>query len=142
MTFRSMIPAFLLFLALGACGSAVQTVPATPVAGPTASAAAHGDVVTGELRPGDAQLRSGEYVDTYSFRFAAGSRIHIEAQSDDFDTYLIVRSPDGQQFDLDDGLDGVDAVGDLTVGTGGDWTVMVTSYRPGETGRYRLTIEG
>ncbi|HJL14417.1 MAG TPA: caspase family protein, partial [Sandaracinaceae bacterium LLY-WYZ-13_1] len=100
--------------------------------------------VEGTLAEGDQQLRSGEYFDEHSFEWPAGARVHIEALSSELDTYLIVRSPSGDQRDNDDMNPGqsLNAGMDLQVNEAGTWRVLVTSYRPGETGAYTLITRG
>ncbi|NIS36445.1 MAG: caspase family protein, partial [Actinobacteria bacterium] len=63
-------------------------------------------------------------------------------RSTQFDTYLIVQPPRGDQQDNDDGPGGgTDAQLDL-VSIGGEYRILVTSYRPGESGDYELVMTG
>ncbi len=98
-----------------------------------------GSTVSGQLMAGDQTLQSGEYTDTYTFNWTQGQSVRVEAISSEFDTYLIVRSPSGQQHDNDDAAGGNTNAG-LTVAVTetGSWQVKVTSYQPGETGNYQL----
>lgn len=106
-------------------------------AGPTPS----GDTEVGALGAGDETLESGEFFDRYPLRLGAGERVAIEVATDEFDPYLILKSPDGEREENDD-CDGdvarscVEAV----ASTAGAWEVLVTSYLPEETGRYTMTI--
>lgn len=124
-------------------GAPTPTAPAD-VPPPDGSGTALGGSPTmqpGELAPGDRRLRTGEFMDAYSFQWPAGARVHLEARSDRFDTYLLVRSPSGRQQDNDDGLPGTtNAALDLLTSEAGSWTVTVTSYRPGEVGPYLLAV--
>ncbi|MGE0787388.1 MAG: pre-peptidase C-terminal domain-containing protein [Sandaracinaceae bacterium] len=97
---------------------------------------------TGNLAQGDRTLQSGEFSDVYPMRFTAGSAVSIRLTSTQFDTYLIVRSPSGEQTDNDDLTPGagLDSGVDIPAAEPGDYRVTVTSYRPGETGRYTLSI--
>jgi serine/threonine-protein kinase len=97
------------------------------------------EVRSGTLAPGDRTLGSGEYMDIYEFSFRAGQRIHIEAVSTAFDAYLILRWPSGRQVDNDD-TRGTDAIIEETLDETGVYRVIVTSFRPGETGPYTLTV--
>ncbi|HJL13998.1 MAG TPA: PPC domain-containing protein, partial [Sandaracinaceae bacterium LLY-WYZ-13_1] len=98
---------------------------------------------TGALRPGDETLRSGEYADSYYFEWTAGTQIRLEADSNDFDTYLILKAPSGAQRDNDDREPGnLNAAMDATIQETGRWQVMVTSFSSGETGDYTLTVRG
>jgi len=98
---------------------------------------------TGALQAGDGQLTSGEYADSYFFEWTAGGRVRLEADSTDFDTYLILKSPSGAQQDNDDREPGnFNAAIDATLQETGRWQVMVTSFSSGETGNYTLTVRG
>lgn len=93
---------------------------------------------SGSLSEGDEQIASGEYIDEYSFRAEAGQTVDIHAQSTEFDTYLIVTGPGGVRFENDDYSDTNARIVE-TVPQSGTYQVLVTSFAPGETGRYRLT---
>ena len=129
-------------------GSAQVTVPAggTVSANLTALAATAAlpgeEVRQGTLAAGDRTLNSGEFQDQYTFQWTAGSSHHVEVRSTDFDTYLIVRSPSGQQQDNDDMTpgQGTNAGLDVNVSETGTWTVIVTSYQAGESGSYQLSV--
>lgn len=126
----------------GATGPYELAVTSQPASGATSVAAGPGQQLDGELREGDARLASGEYSDEHRFEWTVGARVHIEAQSNDFDSYLIVHPPSGPQRDNDDMTPGqsLNAGMDLQVTESGTWRVLVTSYQPGETGRYRLVV--
>ncbi|MCS6800219.1 MAG: caspase family protein, partial [Myxococcota bacterium] len=115
----------------------------TPPAATAAPAATSGAITrTGALGPGDRTLQSGEYMDALSFVWNAGQRVRLRLRSDQFDPYLIVRAPAGAQRDNDD-LSNTDrnAGMDYEVAETGAHQVLVTSYRPGESGAWTLTIE-
>ena len=118
-------------------GAAVATAePAEPIA--------IGDEVSGRLEAGDGRLASGEFADRYRFTARRGQRIRAEVAGGKFDTYLILRRPDGSQDDNDDSIvDGessTDSRIDTVLAEDGDYVLIVTSYRPGETGDYRLAL--
>ena len=119
----------------GAQVPAVPTVPTTPTT--------PADVRSGTLAAGDSTLNSGEFVDRHNFQFTAGQRYAIDARSGQFDTYLIIKPPTGAQIDNDDRNQaaGTDAGYDLDVTQTGTWQVLVTSFRPGETGSYTLSVQ-
>jgi len=121
------------------------TTVAAPSAPPSSAAGAPPGVRTehGTLANGDSQLSSGEFFDEYDYTFTQGTPVHLEATSSAFDTYLILRSPDGQQQDNDDQAPGVlNAALDFTASQSGQYRVLVTSYAPGMTGAYDLTVNG
>lgn len=103
-----------------------------------------GATVTGRLEQGDGRLASGEFSDRYRFTARRGQRIRAELTAGKVDTYLMLRHPDGSQDDNDDSLlDGqpsTDSRIDTVLAEDGEYVLVVTSYEPGETGEYRLTL--
>lgn len=99
-----------------------------------------GETVAGSLAAGDETLDSGEYVDTWRFTGRRGQRVSVELTSSAFDAYTMLRTPSGEQFDNDDGEDGTDSRQQLVLPEDGEYEVLVTSYRPGETGSYRFSV--
>ncbi|RPF71036.1 pre-peptidase C-terminal domain-containing protein [Aurantiacibacter spongiae] len=93
----------------------------------------------GELAAGDEQLETGEYSDTYTIEGAEGQLLEVEAMSDDFDAFLMVRGPGGAQFDNDDARDGTTNAAIMQrLPASGTYAITVTSFENGETGRYLL----
>jgi len=98
----------------------------------------------GELAAGDETLESGEYMDLYRFEGRPGQRVAVDLRSGDFDTYVILVAPNGDQHENDDAEDG-DDVGHSRVESelseAGAYEVLVTSYEVGEVGQYALVID-
>ncbi len=96
---------------------------------------------TGELSADDSTLESGEYTDAYEFIGRPGDRVTIDLRSDDFDTYVMLVEPSGEQQENDD----ADGIGHSRIETAlsetGIYEVIVTSYEPGEVGSYELVID-
>jgi hypothetical protein len=96
----------------------------------------------GRLEDGDDTLESGEYADHYTFTGRAGQRAVIELRSGEFDPYVFVRAPSGEQYDNDDFAgDASRALLSLELVESGRYAVTVTSYAAAETGSYTLTID-
>lgn len=95
----------------------------------------------GTLASGDEKLRSGEYVDRYTFQVSAGQRVMVDLESAAFDTYIIVEPPSGKQVENDDfaGSQSHSRV-DVVASQSGEWTALATSYEVGEKGAYTLQI--
>lgn len=122
------------------------SAPRPPSEAPSVRSAGGGEVAIGEtvsgaLAGGDDTLDSGEYVDSYRFSGRRGQRVAINLTSSAFDAYTMVITPSGEQFDNDDGEDGTDSRQDLVLPEDGEYEVRLTSYRPGETGTYRFSVE-
>ncbi|HEX9932845.1 MAG TPA: caspase family protein [Allosphingosinicella sp.] len=101
-----------------------------------------GDVRTGALESSDERLSSGEFADEYRFTGRRGQRVAIDLGSEAFDTYAILIRPDGTQVDNDDRGEGetTDSHIETALPTDGEYRILVTSFRPGESGRYRLDV--
>ncbi|HEU4452774.1 MAG TPA: pre-peptidase C-terminal domain-containing protein, partial [Longimicrobium sp.] len=126
--------AYQLTIDLGAAGSAPRRdVPA--------AALALGGSVRGRLEASDRTLaNSGEYSDTYLVEGRPGQTLVVEMESSDFDTYVLVRTPDGESFDNDDDNGSSDRSRlEVPMRAAGRYRVVATSYRSGETGAYTLS---
>ena len=95
----------------------------------------------GTLGVSDTTLDSGEYFDSYSFIADAGSHVQVNLRSNDFDTYLIVVPPNGEQLENDDATSTSHSAIEIAAEEFGQYRVLVTSYEQGEVGDYLLTIE-
>ncbi len=115
------------------------TASAAPRRSAEAVALELGRSVSGRLESGDRPLAgSGEFSDAYVVDGRAGQTLVVEMESSDFDTYLLVRGPDGESFDNDD-AEGSSRRSRLEVPMrDGRYRVIATSYRTGETGAYTL----
>ncbi|MEM1115807.1 MAG: hypothetical protein AAF845_16975 [Bacteroidota bacterium] len=98
---------------------------------------------SGALEVGDLTLQSGEYSDVYSVSAGEGQWISVTLEADGFDPYLIIRTPSGQQSDIDDSEEGntTSTSTVLRASEAGSYDVIVTSFQSGETGSYSVTYE-
>ena len=96
----------------------------------------------GALEDGDETINSGEYADVYRIQGSPGQQLRASVSSSDFDTYLMVVGPDSDRKENDDleNRPGESEV-EMTLAESGEYRVVVTSYQPGETGSYELTID-
>ena len=94
---------------------------------------------TGRLGPGDPQLESGEYYEEYTLQADPGDEIIAVAIALEFDPYLIVIPPSGDQIDNDDfsGSPDVSLI-EVPIDDPGTYRIRVTSYEAGETGEYAV----
>jgi hypothetical protein len=137
-------------LSLGTGGARAATGPgAAPTAIPppalvsTRAILQPGRPGQGELRRGDDTLSSGEYADPWRFHGRRGQTYTIILESSDFDPYLVVRGPGGLSEDNDDDPSRRGSSNSrvtFTMSTDGDVNVSATSYKPGETGRYTVSL--
>lgn len=93
----------------------------------------------GTLEAGDPRLRDGEFYDTYTLDARVGQTIIVDLRSDDFDTFLILKAPGGsvEQNDDHEGNPHHSRI-EVVALESGAYTLVVTSFSPGETGQYAL----
>ena len=101
----------------------------------------------GTLTANDVQMKTGEYYDLYEFKGKKNEKLTITLTSADFDTYLIIIAPTGQQFDSDDinnGADGkpknLNSQLEFTFADDGFLKIGVSSAKKHVTGEYKLII--
>jgi len=97
-----------------------------------------GATVQGALAQGDETLESGEFIDRFSFTGRRGQSVTIDMASAAIDSYLIVRAPSGAQEDNDDANGARNSQVQWTLPEDGTYSVIATSYAPGETGAYTV----
>ena len=95
----------------------------------------------GTLQAGDLQRQNGQYMDRFQFEGRAGQRVLLDLTSRAFDTFLIVRAPDGSGDENDD-ISNTDRNSRVTLSlpVDGVYDVYVSSYSRGSTGAYELTL--
>jgi hypothetical protein len=98
-------------------------------------------VVTETLDRNDKKYQSGQFFDDYQYTFEKGQRASVVLSSLEFDAYLIVISPSGEEVSNDDYEDqfGLARV-DFDVKESGLYTIFATSYEAGESGAYQLAV--
>ncbi|NEQ59034.1 MAG: tetratricopeptide repeat protein [Moorea sp. SIO4A1] len=83
---------------------------------------------------------NGRYFQIHTFSGKAGEAITIELTSSEFDAYLILVDPQQEKIaEDDDGGEGNNARVSVIVPSTGTYTVIVTTDKPEERGRYRLS---
>ena len=95
----------------------------------------------GALDALDDTLTTGEAVDRYVFDVAAGEEVTVEMVSDAFDTWLVLKRPGAPNLDNDD-WNGSRRVSRIVAraDSAGTFEALATSYAPGMTGAYRITV--
>ena len=122
---------------------APATAAGTPAAprGRDVGAIAYGESQAGTLSTDDARLSRGEYRDLYAFDGSTGDSVVIELASSEFDPYLALIPPDGEQIDNDDadGRQDLSRV-NLRLRASGRYRILATSYAAEKTGAYRVSL--
>ena len=103
------------------------------------AAPVHAQVERGALGAGDLQRANGTYYDAYPVVLEADQELSVDLASDAFDTFLVIRFPDGRTLENDDfGGTGTSRI-TLVPREAGTYQVWATSYSKGE-GAYELVI--
>lgn len=135
--------AYELVMEFGAARAAAAAAAATATGDRSRDVAAitYGDSPSGRLTEDDAKLSSGEFRDAFAFEGATGDQIVIELTSREFDPYLVLMPPQGEQIDNDDapGNRNMSRI-DLTLRASGRYRILATSYDAGKTGAYQLSL--
>jgi len=97
--------------------------------------------VRGDLAEGDAVRPDGSFYDGFTLQAAPGETIVVTMKSPDFDAYLTVVSPAGDETSDDDSGGGTDSRVELTIDQPGEWIVAANSLSAGQAGKYELTVE-
>lgn len=121
----------------------VTVVGALALGAGAASSPVHAQrVEQGELAAGDQTLDDGEYIDIYTFQGQPGQRVILTLTSQDFDTFLLLLAPSGKDTQNDDyEMNSRQSRIEAVLDEAGQWSVGVTSFKEGETGRYTLQMD-
>ncbi len=121
--------------------AAAAAANAPPSSSRDVGAIAYGETQAGTLAADDARLSRGEYRDLYAFEGSTGDSIIVELASSDFDPYLALIPPDGEQIDNDDadGRQDLSRVS-LRLRASGRYRILATTYAAEKTGNYRLSL--
>lgn len=105
-------------------------------------ASAQSNVRTGSLASSDSRLEGGEYYDEYTLEVDVGREVIAILSAVDFDPFLLVFDPAGEQYQNDDYADSPNvALVQEVAGEAGTWRIRVTSYEADQTGDYALVLD-
>ncbi|MEP0546105.1 MAG: PPC domain-containing protein [Rhodothermales bacterium] len=96
---------------------------------------------SGTLEPGDATRDFGELYDAYSFEAKNGQQVTVRMEGDpNLDSYLIVRSPSGTEWNNDDFEGSNISQVSIIASEPGTWNVWASAYNSEQRGPYTLVI--
>lgn len=97
-----------------------------------------GSEIHGIIDEDDSMITRG-FAEAFSYDGSSGEDVAFELVSDEFDSYLYLAGPgiEGVFYD-DDGAGGSDARIEVTIPQDGRYTVVVSTWSQGSTGRFRL----
>ncbi|WP_340588790.1 pre-peptidase C-terminal domain-containing protein [Erythrobacter alti] len=115
--------------------------PANPTSG-NARAIALGETASGILTQSDERAFDGAFVDYFTYSGRAGQRVTFDLGSSEIDTTLAIFLPDGREEKNDDfrATDGTDSRLSITLPQDGIYHIAASSFAPGETGRYSISL--
>jgi hypothetical protein len=88
------------------------------------------------------KVRTGCFCKTYIFKMTEGKTYQLDMISKEFDSYLRLENPDGQQVAADDDGGGYpDARIIYKAPKTGDFTIICTTFGNGSTGKYTLLVK-
>ncbi|MBX3476120.1 MAG: PPC domain-containing protein [Brevundimonas sp.] len=124
--------------------SLAELAPAPPA--PTPRTVRIGDEIEGRLDADDPETDAGPRFDAYVLRLAAGDRVSLGLEADDFDPLVRIGRMEGGVFSElaynDDAPDGgLNARLLFTAPGAGDYVIRASSYAAGAEGDYRLKLE-
>ncbi|MCA0269560.1 MAG: hypothetical protein LCH53_10125 [Bacteroidetes bacterium] len=99
-----------------------------------------GQTFTGELQDSDPTRDGGNRYDAYTFTLRDGQQAKVRMQSDAFDTYLIVKGPDGAEFSNDDFEGTSVSQVEFVASKGGTWTVWASAFSDSGRGAYSVDV--
>jgi hypothetical protein len=99
-----------------------------------------GEVRNGTLQAGDDLDVDGAYLDPYALRVSSDQTVNITMTSTAVDAWLWLLDDDGNVLDVDDdSAGGTNALITIPLSRG-CYVVEATSYSPGETGSYTVSV--
>lgn len=105
-----------------------------------------GETARGALSEADSIAEDGSYYDAWRFHARDGDKLRLTMISNEFDAFLALGTQDAAGvFTLiasdDDSLSDTNALLEHTISGDGWYVVRASSYGPGRTGYYSLTVE-
>ena len=98
-------------------------------------------VHTGALESSDSVMEDGAWVDEYTIEATAGQEVVAVVTSVEFDPYVIVTGPSGEQTENDDfGSSREVSLVEAIASESGTWRVQVSSYEAGQSGAYAVAL--
>ncbi|HEX8387235.1 MAG TPA: PPC domain-containing protein [Rubricoccaceae bacterium] len=93
----------------------------------------------GVLDDNDA-VREGKPADTHTFDVRQGTEVTVTMTASDFDTYLVVRSPTGQEWTNDDFGDTRTSQVTISPAAPGTYSIVATAYTAEGRGAYQVHV--
>lgn len=100
----------------------------------------NGQIVNGQLGPGDSVLPDNSYYKAYVINGKAGQQVTIEMTSQEIDPSLFLLNPDGSKLNQNDDISPTDFNAKIvaTLPKNGTYIVLANSFEGGESGKFKL----
>ncbi|GAB5535705.1 MAG: hypothetical protein Rubg2KO_19540 [Rubricoccaceae bacterium] len=105
------------------------------------SSAPSAQTLSGQLGDTDPTRDNGAHYEIHEINVEMHEQISISMQSDDFDTYLIVRGPDGGEWINDDFEGDRNAYVEMIAEDGGTYTIWASGFGAQDMGEYTVTVD-
>ena len=103
--------------------------------------AAHAQTFTGTLDADDLHRENDARYDVHTFDVVQNEQIAVSMMSDDFDSFLIVRGPDGAEWTNDDFEGNRNAGVEMIAESAGTYTVWASGFGSQDLGAYTVTVD-
>lgn len=101
---------------------------------------AQSDTLKGNLTSTDLQREGSEYYDVHQIEVDSPRMIRVWLNSEEFDAYLVIKTPYGTE-EVNDDMEGSDSYIEILADEPGTYTVWASAYEGGSTGSYQLVID-
>lgn len=98
------------------------------------------ETINGALSSDDLQREGSYFYDPHTVEIEKPRILKVWLNSDEFDSYLIVKTPNGQEMVNDDN-EGSNSYVEVFAETPGTYTIWASTYNEGSTGAYELIVE-
>jgi WD40 repeat protein len=94
-----------------------------------------------QLQSGTVLANRGTFYNEHHFEAQSGQKLSIQLESDEFDTYLLLRNATGDIIaEDDDSGTNANSTIDIEISEDGIYTIVATSFSPETTGSYTLKV--
>lgn len=105
------------------------------------ASASSAQTLSGELTESDLTRDNGARYDVHEIEVDEREQLTIAMVSEEFDTYLIVRGPDGGEWINDDFEGDRNAFVEMIAEEGGTYTIWATGFGSGDYGAYTVVVD-
>lgn len=98
------------------------------------------DTLSGQLTTDDHRREEAQYYDAHTVDVESACSIRVWLDSDEFDAFLVVKTPNGVELTNDDN-EGSNSFIEVLADEPGTYTIWASAYEAESTGSYKLVID-